>query len=228
MKTRYWQFYKSGLSILLMGMLLWACRNSQQNTADEPKEEKTPEDIEWENALKEDQAELPLGQQVETLLMTITDLHKSAFDSEQEKVNSSQLLINEIEQSMTSYNRKSLDSIKQHLALVTNSLYTEESMGDLAVMETYDTHTEALIKGWKSFRENNEEFESHARAVTIYEDILKADQSDQNIRTNYNRAVHDFNKLLEEHGSELAALDEKYKNLKPYVFFYGEDPVVDL
>jgi len=38
--------------------------------------------------------------------------------------------------------------------------------------------------------------------------------------------VHDYNELLKTKTKEIQALGEKYKGLKPYAFFYGEDPVL--
>lgn len=227
MQTRYWQFYKNGLSILLMGFLLWSCASKEQNNEGEDNVVKTEEDLAWEKAVTDSTLELPLNQRVDLLLATIQEYQKLAFDSEQEKVNSSQLLVEEVEQSMTTYNQSSLDSIKRFLEETKSSLYTDESMGDLEAMELYDEHTASLIEAWKRFRTNNEEFENHARAITIYQDIMRADKNDQGIRTNYNLTVHDFNKLLAEQEDEIEALGEKYKDLEAFVFFYGEDPVVE-
>lgn len=226
MQRRYWQFYKSGASLLLMGFLIWACGSNNTKTQEE-EVVKTAEDLEWEKAHSDTLPEMPLQEKVDMMLATIQEYHKQAFASEQEKVNSSQLLIEEVEQSITSYNHRSLDSIKRFLESTKNSLYTEETMANLEGMEVYDEHTASLVEGWKRFRKNNEEFENHARAIAIYEDIIKADQSDQGIRTNYNLMVHDFNQLLETKKSEIEALGENYVGLEPFVFFYGTDPVVD-
>lgn len=228
MQKRFWQFYKSGVSILLMGALFMACSSNQEKN-DTTKEEvvKTPEELEWEKALKDSTLDLPLNEHVDMLLSTIQEYHKQAFDSEQEKLNSSQLLIDEIEQSMETYDRTAFKKIKAYLEETKNSLYTEESMSSLEAMETYDVHTMQLIIAWKDFREATDDFDNHARAVVIYEDIMKADKSDQGIRTNYNTMVHDFNKLLDEKGDEIKALGEQYATLEPFIFFYGEDPVVD-
>lgn len=230
MQKRYWQFYKSGLSILLMGIFLWACSGNQSaKQKEETPEPKTEEDLAWEKAEGDDIKEmaLPLNEQIDVLTNTIEEYQQQAFASEQTKLNSSQSLIEEIEQSMTTYDRQLLDSIKQSLAAMLNGLYTDESMTNLDLMTAYDQNTAGVIEGLKRFREQNKEFNKHARAIAFYDDIMRADASDQGIRTNYNQLVHDYNKLLKTKTDELSKLGENYQGLNPYLFFYGTDPVVE-
>ena len=150
MQKRYWQFYKSGLSLLLMGLLLWACgSNPSANQEEEKPEPKTPEDLAWEQAEGDDVKEvaLPLNEQMDVLISSIEEYQQQAFASEQTKLNSTESLIGEIEQSMTDYNRSQLDSIKQSLAAMLSGLYTDETMTDLDLMTAYDEHTMEVVEG---------------------------------------------------------------------------------
>ncbi len=38
--------------------------------------------------------------------------------------------------------------------------------------------------------------------------------------------LHDYNVILETKAEEVKILGEKYMAMKPYIFFYGSDPVV--
>lgn len=169
---------------------------------------------------------IPLDQELDQLYEAVTGFQKLAFESEMTKINDSRSLIAEIEQSMKKYDRATLSKIKEDLKLMETTLYTEETLADEVLLEKYDAHTEDLIEGWKTFSENTEEFDNHARAVAFYDDIMTANNQDAQIRRNYNIYVHDYNVILETKAEEVKMLGEKYSAMKPYLFFYGSDPVV--
>lgn len=218
--------YPIRLSFLVALVFLMSCGGNENNDNSEVETPKTEEELAWEKALAEKEEIVPLDQELDRLYENVTGFQKLAFESEMAKINGSQSLIAEVEQSMSKYDRNTLSKIKEDLKLMEAMLYTEETLADEELVDKYDTHTEDVIEGWKTFSENTEEFDNHARALAFYEDIMSADSQDAQIRRNYNIYVHDYNVILETKAEEVKALGEKYMTMKPYKFFYGSDPVV--
>lgn len=215
--------------ILLFGFLLLISCGGKENENGENAEVETPkteEDIAWEKALAKKEEMIPLDVRLDELYEGVTGYQKMAFESEMTKINSSQSLIAEVEQSMAKYDRSELSKIKEDLKQMEASLYNEETMADESILVKYDEETKDVVQGWKEFAENNKEFEKHARAKAFYEDIMTADNQDEQIRRNYNIMLHDYNTILESRANEVKALGGKYAEMKPYLFFYGSDPVV--
>ncbi len=186
---------------------------------------KTEEDKTWEKALSESkEPERPLTEQLTFLKDSITRYETLAFESEEAKLHGTLLLIEEIEQSMSNYSSSALSNIKSLRQAAVAAQYSKSSLSDPNVMDNYDAKVLELITALQEFKENTSEFENHARAKLIYDDIMKADKQDFLLRTRYNINVSDFNKLLREKEDEIDELDYQYRKLKEYPFYWGEDP----
>lgn len=218
--------------VVLLMITLTSCGGNEQETIAEDdvvEMPKTEDDLAWEKAKEEEEAEVdttPLDQKLDELSASVLDYQKTAFDLERSKINDSQSLLTEIEQSMTGYNTSLLNEIRVSLKEVEAGLYNEETLADETVMEEYDLRTEKMIDLWKQFKEETAGFDKQVRAKQIYEDIMLANEQDAKMRRHYNIDVHDFNVLLSERADEVKKLGEKYARMEPFVFFYGSDPFV--
>lgn len=219
-------FYKSGIYSLLMGLcLLFACSSESGTEREDNKKPLSEEEQQWQDALAETKSpDMPLEKQLTSLKNNITRFETMAFESEEAKLNGSLLLIEEVTQSMKSYSRSELEDVQKLYNEAKGALYTKETMSNAETMDAYDAKILKLMDGWKAFKENNEEFEKHERAKLIYDDIMNADGQDLVIRSRYNMNVSDFNRILKQRKEEVDELGYHYKILKPYPFFWGEDP----
>ena len=228
MSQGIFSFYKNGLYSLLVGLcLLFSCSGEAENEEKKKETPLTEEERLWQKALAENkEPDVPLDKQLTNLQSSITRYETMAFESEEAKLNGSLLLIEEVTQSLKDYSRSELESIQKLYNNAKDALYTKETMADPDVMDTYDAKILTLIEAWKAFKENTPEFEKHARAKIIYDDIMKADSQDLVIRSRYNLNVSDFNKILTDKKEEVKELGYNFKIMKPYPFFWGEDPQI--
>jgi len=185
----------------------------------------TEEDKIWEEALeKNKEPERPLPEQLTFLKDSITRYETLAFESEEAKINGTLLLVEEIEKSMSNYSSSAISRIKSLRKAAASAQYSKANLSDPNVMDNYDAKVLELIQALEEFKESTEEFDNFPRATLIYDDIMKADKRDFQLRKGYNSNVSDFNKLLREREDEIDGLDYQFRKLKPYPFYWGEDP----
>ena len=210
---------------LLLVLAVFSC--GQEDEGQEGQEPLTEEDRKWKEAQEEQEGpEMSLRERLDFYKDSITRYQTLAHESEEEKLHGAMLLIEEVEQSMSEYDASALDIIKTAQEEARDALYTDENLSDPDVMDNYDAKTKAMIDAIKAFKENNEEFGRHARAKLIYKDIIAADQQDMLLRTRYNVNVSDFNRVLRENEDSIDEMEYQDRKLKPYPFYWGEDPVV--
>jgi hypothetical protein len=208
--------------LLLACALVFACSSEAQKQ----KDAMDAETEQWRNLLEDKEASLPLDVQAKALLDSIKRYEDQAFKSEELKLNGTQLLIEEVEQSLSRFDQGAINNIKRLHEAAKGNMYDKNSMANEQYMEQYDAKVDAMVEAIKVFRENTPEFEKHVRAKLIYEDIISSYNKDLFIRNNYNIAVSAYNKLLNQHGAALKKLGEQFRNAKPFPFFWGKDPVV--
>jgi hypothetical protein len=196
-------------------------RGAQDEQADEAPQ---TEEALWDEAQKQQQSaeQLPLDQHLRQLQEEIRYHETKAFESEEAKLNGVQLLIEEVSQSMSAYSRTDLDGLKKLHEQAKEALYTKETMVQADVMDAYDAKVKAMLDAMQAFKDKTPEFEQHARAKLIYDDIMKADGEDFLIRTRYNRNAAEFNRMLSEKTAEVKALGANFRAMKPYPLFWGE------
>lgn len=227
MQRSYSTIIRIGVYALLFGLILFtSCDKEDQSTNQVPL---TEEDKLWKEAQKANkEPEKTLPEQLDFLKDSITRYETLAYESEEAKLNGTLLLIEEVEQSIKQYDAALLSQVKATYKEARAALYTKDNLADPNVMDTYDAKILAMINAVKKFKEQTAEFDRHQRAVLIYNDILTADNKDLLLRSRYNMNVSDFNRLLEDKEDEIDDLDYQYRRLKPYPFYWGEDPQTTL
>ncbi|WP_020527863.1 hypothetical protein [Flexithrix dorotheae] len=178
-------------------------------------------DIE-QDSWEEEEQELPLNSRVDLLLDSIHSLDKQAIASENEKINTTKLLVEEIKNIIPNYNTALVASIEEKRALVEENLYSKVTMEDESFMVAYDDYCQELMDKIQEFATSTDEFEKYKRAALLSSDILEANHRDFMIRKNYNNYVLEFNVLLEEKGDKIRELGVKYQGLNKFPLFYGD------
>lgn len=217
------QSYKNGHIVLLLAALfLVGCQNNSETQEANTEEVEKIAESESTDDWRIDEEEMPLKEELDMLTDSITSFREQAFASEHEKLETTLKLIEEIEQSLNSYDASALASIKKLQANAQAAMYDSASLGSEEVMLKYDEETSFMIEALSEFVANTAEFEKHARAKLLLNDIMKADQSDFRIRnTLYNDFVMRYNSILSQKADEISALGGKYEKLEKQPLFYG-------
>ncbi len=218
------QSYKNGHIVFLLVLLFFAsCQNNgTQQTNNEESEKISESETTDDWTIEEEKEDMPLQEELSMLLDSINSFRAQAFASENEKIETTLKLIEEVETSLSSYDAAGLESIKKLQQEVQQSMYDSASLGSEEVMLNYDDATAKLMSSLSNFVRNNEEFNKHARAKLLLNDIMRADQSDFRIRNSlYNEYVSRYNRLLAKSADEIDALGGRYKNLQRLPLFYG-------
>ena len=178
---------------------------------------------------KENKGEEPINKEQSDLLIQLTELKDSiealqsrAFALEDEKINSTTALIDEVENVVVGYNPSTLATIRQQLDTLKLKKYTTENLNVESVMLAYDEACDKLVSSLQMLAENIEEFEKYNRANLLISDILMANNQDFFIRKDYNNYVLEYNNLLEAKRSELENIASPDIPLEKYPLFYGE------
>ncbi|MCS6833392.1 MAG: hypothetical protein NZ521_07440, partial [Flammeovirgaceae bacterium] len=174
-------------------------------------------------ASEEEFDKLPLHRQLDILLVEIDSFKNMAFASEQIKVKSGKMLLEEVEASVKKYDFAKLNELRKLHQAMEASLYTEAHISDSTKILAYDAATEKFINKLKEFVEQTPEFMQHARARLLLNEVLQADVNDFMIRKNYDEAIYKFNRLLRSNAQELEKLGGKYKKLSVRKTFYGDE-----
>jgi hypothetical protein len=217
------KIYRSGLIGLFIGINLLVSSCEKKGTEGEGGNvvSENSDNENWKTS-EEENTKVPLNVQIDQLLSNIDTLQKQAFASEQTKVKSGLMLIDEIKLSLKKYDNSKLTELQTLCKEMETALYNEQTMGNESAMVAYDAATEKFIKALNSFVETTPELSQHARARVLLNEIIQADGSDFMLRKNYNSAVEEYNKLINRKKDDLNGLGEKYKNLSLKKLFYGE------
>jgi hypothetical protein len=169
-----------------------------------------------------------LSQEVKSNLITLRDsvfsLRKKAFASEQEKLKSTQALIDEIETTFKNYDAALINSLKEQHKQMEAALYDTVTMGDEAVMDKYDLLTSHVIASLQKIG-SEPDFKKYARANVLLEAVLAADSDDFMLRKDYNSAALAFNHLLTQYQTALDKAEEPFKSMTKAILFWGEASV---
>lgn len=168
---------------------------------------------------------LPLQKQLDILLSRVDSLKNMAFASEQVKIKSGKMLLDEVEISVKNYDFAKLNELRQLHQAMAASVYTEAHISDSTKILAYDAATEKFINKLKEFVEQTPDFMQHARARLLLNEVLQADGSDFMIRKNYDETIYQLNRLIRHHRHRLEELGEKYKQLSPRKTFYGDEAI---
>jgi len=133
---------------------------------------------------------------IQALQDSINLYRNKAFDSERIKLESGAELLKEIAQTIPHYPIAIWQEAESNLNAMRNALYDSVSMGNEAVMDTYDKKTADFISSIDKLVNNTPDFKKYARAVLIYEEIKMFDNMDFSIRKEYNQYAIQYNELL--------------------------------
>ncbi len=199
----------------------WGCKeksDDQAKNTDTVIEEGNQEEWKYE----EEPSNVPLNQRIDLLIFEMDSLKKSAFASEETKINSGEKLIDEIKQSVKGVDLTALKEVESWLKQMQLKKYSDQTMGNEEAMLAYDAANEKFVELLNAFIETSEDFGNHVRAKILYKDIMDANNNDFLIRKDYNSKVNEYNSILSQNRDQLREFGEKYQSLTPYVVFYGE------
>lgn len=165
---------------------------------------------------------VPLAEQLTTLRDSLESLKRQAYASENEKINTTQLFLEEVANLMPNYDKAQWDRISALRQQVAGSIYTDATLSDLAKMEAYDQICEQMVAQMQEFAEKTPDFSKYSRARELLSDVLRANSHDFVIRKDYNTYARQLNALLESQPDEIKALGAAFSTLAPYPIFYGE------
>ncbi len=216
------QSYKNGHIVLLVALFFLAsCGSGSNEQAQDSKTDVIEEGGGAEGVSSENMGVGGLQEEIDMLTDSISSLKNQAFVSEQTKLENALLLVEEVQSSLQKFDAAQLQNLKSLQSNAQEAMYDSVTLGSESVMLAYDNATEQLIQSWQEFVANNEEFNQHARAKLLYNEMMQADNADFEIRKNYNEYVSRYNAIVENNADELNQMGGKYADLAPLPLFYG-------
>ena len=162
-----------------------------------------------------------LEQEILVLQDSILSFRNQAFALEEEKINSTAALIEEVENVVAGYDPSAISALKQSLNKVQELRYNNETLGDETVMLTYDEACDALLADLNNLANDTEDFNRYVRANLLIKDIIEANNQDLFVRKEYNFYVEAYNKKVSENSSKISNPDI---SVNKFPLFYGGPP----
>lgn len=153
---------------------------------------------------------------------SIISYREKAFALEEEKINSTAALIDEVENVVSGYNAATLNAIQDALEKMQSLRYDKKSLGNESVMLAYDAACDELLSHLNTLARETEEFNKYVRANLLISDIIEANNQDLFVRKDYNNYVKEYNEKLRDHNNELESIDNPQISEEKYPLFYGE------
>ncbi|MDW7692210.1 hypothetical protein R9C00_14285 [Flammeovirgaceae bacterium SG7u.111] len=216
---------KNTLFVIAILSIVCFARCTEEKGSSEANEAEETVNTEEEAAWATEEEVQPLGQRFPILLDTIRATKELAIASENEKVHTTKMLIEELESVVEGYDPQLLAKLKAVSKEVEQSLYSDATMQDTTVMVLYDDNCTKLVGLLSELANETPDFAKYSRANILVTDIRQAYNSDFFIRKNYNALVLEYNNLLKENREEVLAVNPSYDSLEVLPYFY-EEPVV--
>ncbi|MEM1137760.1 MAG: hypothetical protein AAGI07_18115, partial [Bacteroidota bacterium] len=147
---------------------------------------------------------------------------QKAFALEEEKINSTTALIDEVRNVVVGYNPSTLIDIEKDLNELKQKKYTLENLDNESVMLAYDAACDQLLLHLNKLANDTENFERYRRANLLISDIIEANNQDFFVRKDYNNFVLEYNQLIETSEEQLEELLPEDTQIEKYPLFYGE------
>jgi hypothetical protein len=141
-----------------------------------------------------------------TLQDSILEVWNEMINDDNQKIESMHNVLHELRVS-GSVEQQVLESYEERLNQLSNTRYTQKTMGDADIVQEYDFASNTLVTELISLAEAQPQFAYNTTLQKLVDEIRLADQRVNNYRYEYDRITSEYNKFIEQNKDSLTEVN---------------------